>query len=179
MCLLWSDLKTHWGCIGCILTLIKRRWKKHFVFYPSGLASGGNLSGLELSSMMGGMKDTGGQSRFKWMMEGHSPAPSPPNANLHKNGRCNRWVETQFLQLHHSHLSWNTFQAVKNLVLRVLTNSIFHSVSENLLIRDPKGIHINLSDLILFWMFFPRPFTQCYKDERRFSFLPVWNAGQW
>lgn len=38
--------------------------------------------------MMGGMKDTGGQqSRFKWMMEGHSPAPSPPDTALHKNGR--------------------------------------------------------------------------------------------
>nr|XP_046271261.1 trinucleotide repeat-containing gene 6B protein-like [Scatophagus argus] len=53
----------------------------------SGLAPGGNLSGLELSPMMGGMKDTGGQqSRFKWMMEGHSPAPSPPDTTLHKNG---------------------------------------------------------------------------------------------
>ncbi|XP_042249930.1 trinucleotide repeat-containing gene 6B protein-like [Thunnus maccoyii] len=53
----------------------------------SGLAPGGNLSGLELGPMMGGMKDTGGQqSRFKWMMEGHSPAPSPPDTNLHKNG---------------------------------------------------------------------------------------------
>lgn len=37
--------------------------------------------------MMGVMKDTGGQqSRFKWMMEGHSPAPSPPDTTLHKNG---------------------------------------------------------------------------------------------
>uniref|UniRef100_A0A8D3E3C5 TNRC6 PABC binding domain-containing protein n=2 Tax=Scophthalmus maximus TaxID=52904 RepID=A0A8D3E3C5_SCOMX len=53
----------------------------------SGLAPGGNLSGLELGPMMGGMKDTGGQqSRFKWMMEGHSPAPSPPDSTLHKNG---------------------------------------------------------------------------------------------
>ncbi|XP_078141005.1 trinucleotide repeat containing adaptor 6Bb.1 [Centroberyx gerrardi] len=56
----------------------------------SGLAPGGNLSGLELGSMMGGMggmKDAGGQqSRFKWMMEGHSPAPSPPDTTLHKNG---------------------------------------------------------------------------------------------
>ncbi|KAG7216241.1 hypothetical protein INR49_029092 [Caranx melampygus] len=53
----------------------------------SGLAPGGNLSGLELGPMMGGMKDTGGQqSRFKWMMEGHSPAPSPPDTTLHKNG---------------------------------------------------------------------------------------------
>lgn len=57
----------------------------------SGFAPGGNLSGLELGSMMGGMggmKDAGGQqSRFKWMMEGHSPAPSPPDTALHKNGR--------------------------------------------------------------------------------------------
>lgn len=53
----------------------------------SGLNPGGNLSGLDLSPMMGGMKDTGQQSRFKWMMEGHSPAPSPPDTNLHKNGR--------------------------------------------------------------------------------------------
>ncbi|GAA6215573.1 trinucleotide repeat-containing gene 6B protein-like [Lates japonicus] len=53
----------------------------------SGLAPGGNLSGLELGPMMGGMKDTGGQqSRFKWMMEGHSPTPSPPDTTLHKNG---------------------------------------------------------------------------------------------
>ena len=45
------------------------------------------MSGLELGPMMGGMKETGGQqSRFKWMMEGHSPAPSPPNPSLHKNG---------------------------------------------------------------------------------------------
>ncbi|XP_074552327.1 trinucleotide repeat-containing gene 6B protein-like [Halichoeres trimaculatus] len=53
----------------------------------SGLAPGGNLSGLELGPMIGGMKDTGGQqSRFKWMMEGHSPAQSPPDTALHKNG---------------------------------------------------------------------------------------------
>lgn len=60
-----------------------------FVFFHlAGLAPGGNLSGLELGPMMGGMKDTGGQqSRFKWMMEGHSPAPSPPDSTLHKNGR--------------------------------------------------------------------------------------------
>ncbi|KAM6905048.1 trinucleotide repeat-containing gene 6B protein isoform 3-T3 [Xenentodon cancila] len=53
----------------------------------TGLAPGGTLSSLELSPMMGGMKDIGGQqSRFKWMMEGHSPAPSPPDTTLHKNG---------------------------------------------------------------------------------------------
>ncbi|XP_041857981.1 trinucleotide repeat-containing gene 6B protein-like [Melanotaenia boesemani] len=53
----------------------------------AGLTPGGNLSSLELSPMMGGMKDIGGQqSRFKWMMEGHSPTPSPPDTTLHKNG---------------------------------------------------------------------------------------------
>ncbi|XP_012735101.2 trinucleotide repeat-containing gene 6B protein [Fundulus heteroclitus] len=53
----------------------------------TGLTAGGNLSTLELSPMMGGMKDMSGQqSRFKWMMEGHSPAPSPPDSALHKNG---------------------------------------------------------------------------------------------
>ncbi|XP_047215458.1 trinucleotide repeat-containing gene 6B protein-like [Girardinichthys multiradiatus] len=53
----------------------------------TGLSAGGNLSTLELSPMMGGMKDMSGQqSRFKWMMEGHSPAPSPPDTALHKNG---------------------------------------------------------------------------------------------
>ncbi|XP_037544806.1 trinucleotide repeat-containing gene 6B protein [Nematolebias whitei] len=53
----------------------------------AGLTPGGNLSALELSPMMGGMKNMGGQqSRFKWMMEGHSPAPSPPDTTLHKNG---------------------------------------------------------------------------------------------
>lgn len=57
-------------------------------FFWSGLTAGGNLSTLELSPMMGGMKDMSGQqSRFKWMMEGHSPAPSPPDTALHKNGR--------------------------------------------------------------------------------------------
>ncbi|KAG7491512.1 hypothetical protein MATL_G00004580 [Megalops atlanticus] len=56
----------------------------------SGFGSGVNLSGLEMGSMAGapaGMKDAGGQqSRFKWIMEGHSPAPSPPESALHKNG---------------------------------------------------------------------------------------------
>ncbi|KAJ8263945.1 hypothetical protein GJAV_G00143390 [Gymnothorax javanicus] len=57
----------------------------------SGFGSGVNLSGLEMGSMVGGpggMKDSSGgqQSRFKWIMEGHSPAPSPPDSALHKNG---------------------------------------------------------------------------------------------
>ncbi|XP_061892920.1 trinucleotide repeat-containing gene 6B protein-like isoform X2 [Entelurus aequoreus] len=62
----------------------------------SGLAPGGNMSGLELGSpMMGGMKDMGGQqSRFKWMMEGHSPAPSPPDSSLLKNGSTENWQRT-------------------------------------------------------------------------------------
>lgn len=69
------------------------------VFCRPGLTPGGNLSGLDLSSMMGGIKDSGGQqSRFKWMMEGQSPAPSPPTTTFHKNGRCNRWIEIQFFQ---------------------------------------------------------------------------------
>lgn len=35
----------------------------------------------------GGMKDGGGQqSRFKWLMEGHSPNPPPPDTAPHKNG---------------------------------------------------------------------------------------------
>lgn len=48
------------------------------------------LSGLELGSIVSGppgLKESGGQqSRFKWMMEGHSPAPSSPDSALHKNG---------------------------------------------------------------------------------------------
>ncbi|XP_046709495.1 trinucleotide repeat-containing gene 6B protein isoform X2 [Silurus meridionalis] len=56
----------------------------------SGFGSGVNLSGLELGSMgsvSGGLKEGGGQqSRFKWMMEGHSPAPSSLDDALHKNG---------------------------------------------------------------------------------------------
>ncbi|KAK6328341.1 hypothetical protein J4Q44_G00003190 [Coregonus suidteri] len=56
----------------------------------SGYGGGVNLSGLDMGGSVvggpGGMKDVGGQqSRFKWMMEGHSPAPSPPES-LHKNG---------------------------------------------------------------------------------------------
>lgn len=65
------------------------------LLHPSllaGFASGMNLSGLELGSMVGGgggLKDVAGQqSRFKWMMEGHSPAPSPPDSAL-KNGKGN------------------------------------------------------------------------------------------
>ncbi|XP_041941471.1 trinucleotide repeat-containing gene 6B protein-like isoform X2 [Alosa sapidissima] len=58
--------------------------------YPGFGSPAGNLSGLELGGMVGApgaVKDpVGPQSRFKWMMEGHSTAPSPPDAALHKNG---------------------------------------------------------------------------------------------
>lgn len=44
-------------------------------------------SGSDLDSMMsspGGLKDGGGtQSRFKWMMDGNSLTPSPPEQTLH------------------------------------------------------------------------------------------------
>ncbi|XP_049320435.1 trinucleotide repeat-containing gene 6B protein isoform X4 [Astyanax mexicanus] len=56
----------------------------------SSAAYSGFGSGLELGSMVGassGLKEGGGQqSRFKWMMEGHSPAPSSPDSAIHKNG---------------------------------------------------------------------------------------------
>lgn len=58
----------------------------------SGYASGVNLPGLDLGGSVmggpGGMKDLGGQqSRFKWMMEGHSsPDTSSPENAFHKNG---------------------------------------------------------------------------------------------
>jgi hypothetical protein len=60
----------------------------------SGYGGGVNLSGLDMGGSVmggpGGMKDMGGQqSRFKWMMEGHSPAPSLPES-LHKNGESER-----------------------------------------------------------------------------------------
>ncbi|XP_063045768.1 trinucleotide repeat-containing gene 6B protein-like [Engraulis encrasicolus] len=58
--------------------------------YPGFGSAGGNLSGLELGAMVGApgtVKDpVGPQSRFKWMMEGHNTAPSPPDPNMHKNG---------------------------------------------------------------------------------------------
>jgi len=54
-------------------------------------------------SMMGGpgaMKDIGGQqSRFKWMMEGNSPAPSPPDTALHKNGMSTDGLKEDFIYL--------------------------------------------------------------------------------
>ncbi|KAG8009015.1 Trinucleotide repeat-containing gene 6B protein, partial [Nibea albiflora] len=60
--------------------------------YSAGFGSGVNLPGLDLGGSVvggpGGMKDLGGQqSRFKWMMEGHSsPDTSSPENAFHKNG---------------------------------------------------------------------------------------------
>ncbi|XP_029583859.1 trinucleotide repeat-containing gene 6B protein isoform X2 [Salmo trutta] len=80
-----ADLMPHPGMGGPLSDLHAKTQGMY-----SGLAPGGNLSGLELGSMVGGVKDGGGgggqQSRFKWMMEGHSPAPSPPDTAHHKNG---------------------------------------------------------------------------------------------
>lgn len=59
----------------------------------TGFSSGVNLTGMDLGGSMvggpGGMKDMGGQqSRFKWMMEGHSsPDTSSPENAFHKNGK--------------------------------------------------------------------------------------------
>ncbi|XP_028990771.1 trinucleotide repeat-containing gene 6B protein isoform X2 [Betta splendens] len=58
----------------------------------SSFGSGMNLPGLDLGGSLvggsGGMKDLGAQqSRFKWMMEGHSsPDTSSPEILFHKNG---------------------------------------------------------------------------------------------
>ncbi|XP_034056311.1 trinucleotide repeat-containing gene 6B protein isoform X3 [Gymnodraco acuticeps] len=58
----------------------------------SGFGSGVNLPGLDMGGSSvggpGGMKDLGiQQSRFKWMMEGHSsPDTSSPENAFHKNG---------------------------------------------------------------------------------------------
>ena len=58
--------------------------------------------------MMGGMKDGGGQqSRFKWMMEGHSPAPSPPDTAHHKNGEALPWSPVEMRHCHNSLKSFN------------------------------------------------------------------------
>lgn len=53
----------------------------------TGFGSGVSLPGLDLGGS-GGMKELGGQqSRFKWMMEGHSsPDTSSPENAFHKNG---------------------------------------------------------------------------------------------
>ncbi|CDQ75111.1 unnamed protein product [Oncorhynchus mykiss] len=52
-----------------------------------GLLPEATCLGWSWAPWWGGVKDGGGQqSRFKWMMEGHSPAPSPPDTAHHKNG---------------------------------------------------------------------------------------------
>lgn len=98
--------------------------------------------------MMGGMKDTGGQqSRFKWMMEGHSPAPSPPDTTLHKNG--NIWavngifVRAKFTSLpHHRLLSiWSHMHCQLPSFTVYLNEAL--QVSEL-----GRHIHVNLFDLI-------------------------------
>ncbi|XP_057182870.1 trinucleotide repeat-containing gene 6B protein isoform X2 [Triplophysa rosa] len=44
----------------------------------------GFAGGSDLDSLIGGLKDGGGaQSRFKWMMDGNSMTPSPPEVTLH------------------------------------------------------------------------------------------------
>ncbi|KAM3859732.1 trinucleotide repeat-containing gene 6B protein [Diretmus argenteus] len=82
-----ADSLSHPGLVGSVADLHQ---KTHGPY--SGFSSGVNLSGLDLGGSVvggpGGLKDLGGQqSRFKWMMEGHSPPdPSPPESVLHKNG---------------------------------------------------------------------------------------------
>ncbi|XP_018594169.2 trinucleotide repeat-containing gene 6B protein-like isoform X2 [Scleropages formosus] len=80
-----SDQLPHLGMVGSLADLHAKTQAGY-----SGFSAGANLSGLELGSIVGGpgnMKEGGGQqSRFKWMMEGHSPTPSPPDSTLHKNG---------------------------------------------------------------------------------------------
>ncbi|XP_051958577.1 trinucleotide repeat-containing gene 6B protein-like isoform X1 [Xyrauchen texanus] len=80
-----SDPLSHSGLAGSVVDLHQKTPGSY-----SGFGPGVSLSGLELGPMVGGqagLKDNGGQqSRFKWMMEGHSPAPSPPDSTLHKNG---------------------------------------------------------------------------------------------
>lgn len=72
--------------------------------YLEGFGPGVSLSGLEIGPMVGGpagLKDTGGQqSRFKRMMEGHSPAPSPPDSTLHKNGERHHFDNLLILRHH-------------------------------------------------------------------------------
>ncbi|KAI4904321.1 hypothetical protein NFI96_015182, partial [Prochilodus magdalenae] len=79
-----SDSLSHPGLGGSVADLHQKS-----AAY-SGFGSGMNLSGLELGPMVtgpAGLKEGGGQqSRFKWMMEGHTPAPSSPDNTLHKNG---------------------------------------------------------------------------------------------
>ncbi|KAM9837562.1 trinucleotide repeat-containing gene 6B protein [Aulostomus maculatus] len=78
------DSLPHQGIAGSVVDLHQKTLGPY-----SGFSSGVNLSGLDLGgSVVGGMKDFGGQqSRFKWMMEGHSsPDTTSPENTFHKNG---------------------------------------------------------------------------------------------
>nr|XP_046232380.1 trinucleotide repeat-containing gene 6B protein isoform X2 [Scatophagus argus] len=82
-----ADPLSHPGLVGSVADLHQKTLGPY-----SGFGSGVNLPGLDLGgSVVGGpgsMKDLGGQqSRFKWMMEGHSsPDTSSPENAIHKNG---------------------------------------------------------------------------------------------
>ncbi|XP_051928346.1 trinucleotide repeat-containing gene 6B protein isoform X3 [Hippocampus zosterae] len=81
------DSLPHQGLAGSVADLHQKTFGPY-----SGFSSGVNLAGMDLGGSMvggpGGMKDMGGQqSRFKWMMEGHSsPDTSSPENAFHKNG---------------------------------------------------------------------------------------------
>ncbi|KAG7226526.1 hypothetical protein INR49_003848 [Caranx melampygus] len=82
-----SDSLPHPGLAGSVADMHQKTLGPY-----SGFSSGVNLPGLDLGASVlggpGGMKDLGGQqSRFKWMMEGHSsPDTSSPENPFHKNG---------------------------------------------------------------------------------------------
>ncbi|XP_028424383.1 trinucleotide repeat-containing gene 6B protein [Perca flavescens] len=82
------DTMHHPGLAGSVADL----HQKTLGPYSAGFGSGVNLPGLDLGGSVvggpGGMKDLGiQQSRFKWMMEGHSsPDTSSPENAFHKNG---------------------------------------------------------------------------------------------
>ncbi|KAM9336829.1 trinucleotide repeat-containing gene 6B protein [Symphorus nematophorus] len=82
-----ADPLPHPGLAGSVADLHQKTLGPY-----SGFGSGVNLPGLDLGGSVvggpGGMKDLGGQqSRFKWMMEGHSsPDTSSPENAFHKNG---------------------------------------------------------------------------------------------
>uniref|UniRef100_G3NL36 Trinucleotide repeat containing adaptor 6Ba n=1 Tax=Gasterosteus aculeatus aculeatus TaxID=481459 RepID=G3NL36_GASAC len=78
--LLGPDSLPHHGLAGSVADLHQKNLGPY-----TGFGSGVNLPGLDLG---GGMKDLGiQQSRFKWMMEGHSsPDTSTPENTFHKNG---------------------------------------------------------------------------------------------
>ncbi|XP_049615162.1 trinucleotide repeat-containing gene 6B protein isoform X2 [Syngnathus scovelli] len=85
-----ADTLPHQGLAGSVADLHQKTLGPY-----SSFSSGMNLTGMDLGGSVvggpGGMKDMGAQqSRFKWMMEGHSSpdTPSPENA-FHKNGPVN------------------------------------------------------------------------------------------